>query len=339
MKLLGQGTYTKVYKTNDKKALKIIDYAEADGVEGCFMRELEILSFTRHPNLPKIFDIVVGSENISIYMELLEYPLEKVYKNLSQPIRKKFGWQLLNVVYYLHQNDIIHRDLALKNLMVKNDHLYLIDFNLSKRDIGMKGSPRIVSLDYRAPEVLFCKNSAYDGKAVDMWSVGCLLFEIYTGRKLFRLDSDSKKQLDIKQKNVIKNLYQMEKKYPLVCQLLKINPKDRFTAQQALEYKKFPIIEYPKYVKWYVSIENPEFDYWINKPQVKMVANDIYARCHKDFPKKILLDVACIDLACKACLTKYHDFSYYEKKFCINVDELFITECMILKYLDFQILF
>lgn len=340
LKLLDQGAYTKVYKVNDERALKVIEYDIDQGVEGCFMREIEVLTVIRHPNLPQIYDVRISPDHIEIEMELMEKRLDKIFLKLPKILVEKFIWQLLNIVDHLHRHDIIHRDIALKNLMTKGTDLYLIDFNLSKKTLGLKESPRIVSLDYRAPEVVTFKNVSYDGKAVDMWSVGCIIFELMSKRKLFHVEDER----DLLRKHAIffKISRQFVKKYPLACQLLQKDPSKRLTARQALEFMNYPILEYPTYSFYFIDNDIFEFHEYIQHDFVRKVANHIYSKTidiQSESIDRLLHIIACVDLACKATLVKYHNFKFYKKKFSIDVDDLFQLELKILKHLNFQILF
>ena len=104
----------------------------------------------------------------------------------------------MKAVIHLHDNEIIHRDLKLSNLLLTEDGvLKLADFGLArqlnerafssdkKKKFTMNQmTPKVVTLWYRAPEILL-KCGEY-GKPADVWAVGCILAELLNkGRPIF----------------------------------------------------------------------------------------------------------------------------------------------------------
>ncbi|MCL4130481.1 UNVERIFIED_CONTAM: hypothetical protein GTU68_006054 [Idotea baltica] len=92
--------------------------------------------------------------------------------------------QVLCGVDFLHQNRIIHRDLKPQNLLVDRFHrIKIADFGLARTyDFNMKLTTMVVTLWYRAPEVLLSNSYA---TPVDVWSCGCIFAELYRRRPLF----------------------------------------------------------------------------------------------------------------------------------------------------------
>jgi p38 MAP kinase len=96
-------------------------------------------------------------------------------------------YQLLRALKYLHSATVIHRDLKPSNLAITEEcDLTVLDFGLART---MTNSPDgmtayVISRWYRSPEVIFWNNVSYNAKA-DVWSVGCILSELLTGRVLF----------------------------------------------------------------------------------------------------------------------------------------------------------
>lgn len=88
---------------------------------------------------------------------------------------------------FMHSQGYLHRDIKPQNILVFNDGnvLKLADFGLCRRKIAAGPlTLEVGSLWYRAPEIML-GISEYNS-AVDMWAIGCLLYELYEGRALFK---------------------------------------------------------------------------------------------------------------------------------------------------------
>lgn len=102
--------------------------------------------------------------------------------------------EILTGISFLHSHRIVHRDIKPQNLLVSGEGLIKVaDFGLAKTyDFEMKLTSLVVTLWYRAPEILL--NQPYTS-AVDVWSVACILAELYEMRPLFPGTSE-KNQLE-----------------------------------------------------------------------------------------------------------------------------------------------
>jgi serine kinase len=148
---IGRGSYSKVKEAYDLKnmrqvAVKIIDLskAPADFQEKFLPRELEIWPKVKHPNVITMYDCIVRSAKI--YM-ILEYAcggdMLTYIQKLSGPVPdhdcKLWMRQICSALQYLHQNNIIHRDLKLENLLIDSKrNIKLCDFGFSK-DLNQQG--------------------------------------------------------------------------------------------------------------------------------------------------------------------------------------------------------
>jgi len=132
-------------------------------------------------------------------MELVEYDLGLLIEHMRTPFAeaqaKCLCMQLLSALAAVHATFTLHRDLKQTNLLLdRNGVLKLCDFGLSRRASGLPGAqpctPDVQSLWYRAPEVLLGERRY--GKAVDMWSLGCILAEwLQRGEPLFQGTSEA----------------------------------------------------------------------------------------------------------------------------------------------------
>ena len=94
--------------------------------------------------------------------------------------------QLLLAVKYLHDNNVMHRDIKGANILLDNKGtLKLADFGLAKQYDKFRKmyTNKVVTLWYRAPELLL--GSRQYNKSIDMWSVGCFFVELFLGKPIF----------------------------------------------------------------------------------------------------------------------------------------------------------
>lgn len=109
---------------------------------------------------------------------------------LEEIHRKYIVYQVLKALKYIHSGELIHRDLKPSNILLNSEcQCKLADFGLA-RSIATKeeeGPPvlteYVATRWYRAPEILL--GSTKYSKAVDMWSVGCIIGELITGKAIF----------------------------------------------------------------------------------------------------------------------------------------------------------
>jgi len=173
------------------------------------LNEVRILASLNHPNIVGYKEAFFDEESktLNIIMEFaddgdLESKIQKNIKsksNFNEAELWKWLVQIIQGLKYLHDNKIMHRDLKCANIfLLKNGTLKLGDLNVSKIvKMGMcstqTGTPY-----YASPEVW--SDKPYDYKS-DLWSVGCILYELCTLRPPFRAQS-----LDQLCRNVIKGI-------------------------------------------------------------------------------------------------------------------------------------
>ena len=112
--------------------------------------------------------------------------LAQADKEFTVPQIKCYMTQVLQGLQFLHSCNILHRDIKGSNLLVNNrGELKLADFGLARWDAleGRHYTNRVITLWYRPPELLL---GVTEYKAeIDIWSVGCILVEMYIRRPLF----------------------------------------------------------------------------------------------------------------------------------------------------------
>ncbi|AAF97284.1 Putative protein kinase [Arabidopsis thaliana] len=190
---IGQGTYSIVYKARDLEtgkivAMKKVRFANMDPESVRFMaREINILRKLDHPNVMKLQCLVTSklSGSLHLVFEYMEHDLSGLALRpgvkFTEPQIKCFMKQLLCGLEHCHSRGILHRDIKGSNLLVNNDGVLKIgDFGLAsfyKPDQDQPLTSRVVTLWYRAPELLL--GSTEYGPAIDLWSVGCILAELF----------------------------------------------------------------------------------------------------------------------------------------------------------------
>ena len=98
---------------------------------------------------------------------------------------RNIAYQMLQATLYMHKHGFFHRDLKPENMLVSGNTLKIADFGLA-REIRSKPpyTDYVSTRWYRAPEILL--GSTRYGKAVDMWSLGCIFGEMLGGKPVFQ---------------------------------------------------------------------------------------------------------------------------------------------------------
>ena len=247
---LGIGSYGRVYlvtnKFNKKKyALKVINknklmqiYSDCRLVQN----EVEIHSKLNHPNIIRLYNMKETENEIQILLEYAEkgslFDLIQKTNGLDELKAFEYFIQIVNAVYFLHQNNIIHRDIKPENILIdENNALKLCDFGWAKELNVNKRATFCGTMEYMAPEIV--GSEMYDF-SVDIWSLGILLYELIMGHSPFR--SKSKKDRNImikikkhdlvfdKDKNISKECID------LINRLLDMNPEQRLKIKDIFEH-------------------------------------------------------------------------------------------------------
>lgn len=252
---IGVGSTSKCYKCVRKAdgkafACKVIDKRQVElkfsGLLDQFFVEIKVLKALSHSNIIKLEDTFESAERIYMVMEkmeggeLFDYVVEK--GTLSEEEASKMVRSITSAVAHMHSQDIIHRDLKPENLLLtdnsKNAEVKLIDFGLAKVMRDSVASSFLGTKGYLAPEML--QRHSYD-KAIDMWALGVIVFVLLCGCLPFDDDSSkiasetaARKKFTLRFPKWAASLSTSAK--DLLHNLLEINPKNRFTADQALNH-------------------------------------------------------------------------------------------------------
>jgi len=201
---IGEGGMGVVYRAHDERldrdvALKILPPGSLadDAARQRFRKEALVLSKLNHPNIATIFDFD-SDDDIDFLVEELINGVSLHDMLAAGPLREKetvnLGQQLCEGLAVAHEHGIIHCDIKPGNLRITAEaHLKILDFGLAKtlhppkQPMGesitvSEGQLISGTLPYMSPEQL--RNEKLDGRS-DIWAVGCVLYEMATGRKPF----------------------------------------------------------------------------------------------------------------------------------------------------------
>ncbi|XP_060629164.1 mitogen-activated protein kinase 13 [Anolis sagrei] len=194
---VGSGAYGSVCSSIDKKTgekvaiKKLCRPFQSEIFAKRAYRELTLLKHMQHENVIGLLDVFTsatsfeGFQDFYLVMPYMRTDLQKIMGHqFSEEKIQYLIYQVLKGLKYIHSAGIIHRDLKPGNLAVNEDcELKILDFGLARHtDTEMTGY--VVTRWYRAPEVIL--NWMHYNQTVDIWSVGCIMAEMLTGKTLFK---------------------------------------------------------------------------------------------------------------------------------------------------------
>ncbi|XP_028034507.1 mitogen-activated protein kinase p38b-like isoform X2 [Bombyx mandarina] len=154
-------------------------------------RELRMLKHMNHENVIGLLDVFTPEKTLEDFQQvylvthLMGADLNNIVRTqkLSDDHVQFLVYQILRGLKYIHSAGIIHRDLKPSNIAVNEDcELKILDFGLARpTETEMTGY--VATRWYRAPEIML--NWMHYNQTVDIWSVGCIMAELLTGRTLF----------------------------------------------------------------------------------------------------------------------------------------------------------
>eukprot|EP01119_Soliformovum_irregulare_P010162 TRINITY_DN2485_c0_g1_i1.p1 TRINITY_DN2485_c0_g1~~TRINITY_DN2485_c0_g1_i1.p1 ORF type:complete len:814 (-),score=192.14 TRINITY_DN2485_c0_g1_i1:728-2863(-) len=208
-----------------------------------YQREVELMKKLNHPNIVRYLGTQLDSHNMYIFLELVGPPgsiqtMLSKFGPLSEKVIQLFTKQVLQGLAYLHSNMIIHRDIKGANILVDSKGVAkLADFGcarlfgLQQNMVSVLGTPF-----WMAPEVI--RSEPYDESA-DIWSLGCTLIEMATGRPPWCQDFEATAAMyHIASSSEIPQIPSQMSPQALdfLLQCFQRNPKERPDSHQLLQH-------------------------------------------------------------------------------------------------------
>lgn len=230
VKKIGEGTFGEVYLANKNNSYKLFAIKKIDKnktqdelVMKNLRNEINILGILRHPNIVNLESVKMTQNNYYIITEYinggslyecLQRYIKKYKRPFPEEIIQYLMKQVVDALVFIHDKNIIHRNLKLENIMVnffsdkdKQDlemmksQIKLIGFGLSIQlqpfnnlTTSIVGTPIYMDpvlleqlLDIQNPQVNSSQNSISYGKEVDIWSLGCICYELYFGNLFLKV--------------------------------------------------------------------------------------------------------------------------------------------------------
>jgi len=177
-KASGENVAIKVYERYKVLTTQKMNYVK---------REITVMKNIDHKNLTKLHEVICTPKEIFIVMEfikgisLLDYMESQVDKRINEREAIEIFKQIVSGIKYCHNNNIIHRDIKLENIIIDNSlNVKIIDFGFSTWTIrGQRLKLFCGTPSYMPPEIV--RKRSYNGPPIDIWSLGVLLYTMLCG--------------------------------------------------------------------------------------------------------------------------------------------------------------
>ncbi|XP_060919831.1 MAPK/MAK/MRK overlapping kinase-like isoform X1 [Labrus mixtus] len=196
IKKIGEGTFSEVVKTQSLKdgkfyACKTMKQTINSLEQANNLREVQAMKrLSPHTNIIQLHELIFDKETgtVSLICELMEMNIYEFIQGRETPLPdhtvKNYMYQLCKSLEHMHSCGIFHRDVKPENILIKQSGLKLGDFGSCRSVYSKPPHTEYISTRwYRAPECLL--TDGYYSLKMDMWSAGCVFFEIMSLNPLF----------------------------------------------------------------------------------------------------------------------------------------------------------
>ena len=208
--LIGKGTFGRVYlgmnaTTGEFLAVKEVevnpkaaqgDKKKMQELVAALDQEIDTMQHLDHVNIVQYLGCERKETSISIFLEYISGgsigSCLRKHGKFEEPVVASLTRQTLSGLAYLHREGILHRDLKADNILLDLDGTCKIsDFGISKKTDNIYGNDKTNSMQgsvfWMAPEVVRSQGEGYSAK-VDIWSLGCVVLEMFAGRRPWSKD-------------------------------------------------------------------------------------------------------------------------------------------------------
>ncbi|MFO7322566.1 MAG: tetratricopeptide repeat protein [Chloroflexota bacterium] len=209
---IGRGTLGVVYRAFDRltgqtvalkrlliEPIRALTTTPGSDPKLALAREFRVLASLRHPHVISVLDYGFDAQQVPYYtMDLLENAQTIVAYGQSLGLERKVELliELLQALTYLHRRGILHRDLKPANVLVIDDHVKVVDFELAlvREQFRPENQTLVGTLEYMPPEVL--QNEPPTERS-DLYAVGVIAFELLAGRHPYDTSSLNRLLTDV----------------------------------------------------------------------------------------------------------------------------------------------
>ncbi|OMJ75157.1 hypothetical protein SteCoe_25778 [Stentor coeruleus] len=251
---IGRGAYGKVFKgidtdNNEIRAIKVIEQIimkmnqNQGNTAANLNREISIMKELDHPNILKLYESISTSNSIYLILEYCSGGDLSKEKCISEYKVSKYLRQIISAMKVLNEKRIVHRDLKPANILLDSkNNIKLADFGFARSIKDALANTFAGTPFYMAPEILKVgenMNSYYDNKA-DIWSIGCIIYELITGRYPFQASMISEMASSIEKQ--LKSETFLDRKifspmcHDLLSKILKIDTNERIDFEHLCQH-------------------------------------------------------------------------------------------------------
>ncbi|XP_064315265.1 SNF-related serine/threonine-protein kinase-like isoform X1 [Phalacrocorax carbo] len=225
--------------TGQRVAVKVIDKSKLAGeAAGQLLQEVRCMKLVQHPNVVRLYEVIDTHAKLYLILELgdggdMFDHIMRHEGGLAEARAKHYFAQIVHAISYCHKLHVVHRDLKPENVVFFQEQgvVKLTDFGFSNRfQPGKMLTTSCGSLAYSAPEILL--GDEYDAPAVDIWSLGVILYMLVCGHPPFQEANDSETLTMIMDCRYTVPSHISAQCTDLISRMLQRDPKQRASLEQ-----------------------------------------------------------------------------------------------------------